>query len=187
MNDNLLNVTEDTNWEVRESLDQDVFNLYKITVNAQTRILHETAVQDKLAIDMPVGFVFVSNLQFQPKIGGSKLDAIRKIVIIKSKDKFKEILEDNNIQDVRHKGSAKRDIKGARVDTHKYEGSVDMKDQSYSIESYCMIFHNEESYYIVGMAQPVEDIDDIFNNLGGVSFEPSEITRNIVLDRISRP
>jgi len=187
MDDNLLNITENTNWDIRESLDQDVFNLYKITVNAQTRILHEETVQNKLEMNMPIGFVFVSNLQFQPKIGGSKLDAIRKIVIIKSKDKFKEILEDNNIHDVRHKGSAKRDIKGTRIDTHKYEGTVDMKDQSYSIKSYCMIFHNEESYYVVGMARPIEDIDDIFNVSDSVSFEPSEIAREIVLDRISRP
>lgn len=186
MNDNSLDITEGTNWAVRESLDQDVFNLYKITVNAQTRILHEESVQDELGIDMPVGFVFISNLQFQPQIGGSKLDAIRKIVIIKSKDKFKEILEENNIQDVRHEGSAKRDIKGTRVDTHKYEGTVDMKDQSYAIKSYCMIFHNEESYYVVGMAQPVKDINDIFDVSGSVSFEPSEIARDIVLDRISR-
>lgn len=179
MNDKLRNITQGTEWAVRESLDQDVFNLYRISVSAQTRILHNEGVQDLLTVDMPVGFVFVSNLKFQPKISGSKLDAIRKIVIIKSKDKFKEMLENNNIKDVHHEGSGKREIKGTQVNTHKYSGTVNIEDMSYSVVSYCMIFHNGHNYYVVGMAEPASDLEDIFDISRATSFEPSEIASEI--------
>lgn len=185
MNDILSNVTDNTNWSVRESLNQNVFNLYKINVNAETSILHNEEVQENLDIDSPVGFVFVSNLKFQPKISGSKLDAIRKIVIIKSKDKFKDMLEENNIQNVTHKGSAKKDIRSTRIDTHEYRGSVIMEGRSYSVESYCMIFHNGEDYYVVGMAKPESDVKQVFDNTKIGDFEPSKVTGDVVLDIIT--
>ena len=185
MNDILSDITDDTDWATKESLNQNVFKLYRINVNAQTNILHNVEVQKELDIESPVGFVFVSNLKFQPKISGSKLDAIRKIVIIKSKDKFKDMLEDNNIQNVKHKGSAKKNIRNTRVDTHKYKGSVVMDEQSYSVESYCMIFHNGSDYYVVGLAEPAGNINQVFNTSGIGDFEPTEVTGDIVLDIIT--
>lgn len=155
MEQKISDVIKETSWVIAEERENTVFEISRIQVNSETYIMHNEEIKEDLNTNIPVGFIFASKLRFEPKVNETKLNLIRKIVTAKSKSKFKEILEQNGVTNVRHHDSSRNTVNESEIDTYKYKGCVTIrKDVEIKISSYCMIFKSNNNYFLVGFAEP---------------------------------
>jgi hypothetical protein len=151
----------ENSWAKYEDEERSVFDILGFEVKADTTIFDKKKSE---AID---GFIFVSELEFSKSIPSRGMDFIRGMVNNESKSKFKDVLNQRGIHSVRK--LSEDDISSNDYTINKSTFSA-VRDNK-KVESRICVFHDDESYYIVGYADTADNTDE---------YQPKERTDELV-------
>lgn len=148
-------------WAKYEDDERSVFDIPGFEVKADTTIFDKKKSE---AID---GFIFLSELEFSKSIPSRGMDFIRGMVNNESKSKFKDVLKQRGIHSVRKVSEDSISSNSHKINKSTFSAVRDDK----KVESQIYVFHDNESYYIVGYADTVDSMD---------KYQPKERTDELV-------
>lgn len=140
-------------WVEYEKDIRKVFNIPKVEVQADTSIFGKEEREDL------EGFIFVSNLKFSSDIPSTGLKLLRGLIDSQSKSKFKEVLRERQMQDVSVEKEKNLSNKGISIKNTVFSAYTEKGDK---IVSQIYVFHDGESYHIIGYADYV-NLDDNYH------------------------
>lgn len=169
-------------WNLQNTYKKQVLKFSGIEVNAKFRIYaHKDTVKD--GEEKYFGcFVFISKLDFSPTMSETQLDYIRKIVNIKFRHKFPEILDEKGVDNIQYISSSSSTVNSLKLKEYNYRGEMYMFGSQQEIKSQCTVFHTGSNYFVVGYARPKKELSDIIDSKEEIEVNCEKRVKNIISD-----
>lgn len=146
-------ILRENGWMEYEKDIRKVFDIPKVEVRADTSIFGKEERDDLQ------GFIFVSNLNFSSDIPSTGLKLLKGLINSQSKSKFKQVLRERQIQDVSIEKEENLSNEGTSIDNTVFSAHT---EEGNKIVSQIYVFHDKESYHIIGYADYIK-LDDGYN------------------------